>query len=242
MRKKKDLPLVILKALQPFVKLKGEKFNVVDPENYLLKVEDKEEDSSFHFIIERYQKSDNSSTFLFLMSRSPKNENENKAYQTWVEIQNLTSQFDQWIKLLDEYESIDSFYDDPILNSYYEEFFNEFEIVDEDADVSPFNTKQILLIDEYLEKLENKLDEYKTQENQTKITEIQSDIVILRENLTTKSKKWIIDKVSKIWAKIAKSGTKFIKEFLTESKKEIIKQGIKGLIDYAKENGIEMLN
>lgn len=242
MRKKKDLPLAILKALQPFVKLKGEKFNVVDPGNHLLKVEDKEEDSSFHFIIEKYQKSSNSSTFQFLMTRSPKNQNDNGIYQTWVEINNLTSQFDQWIKLLDEYESTDSFYDDPILHSYYEEFFNEFEIVDEDADINPFNTKQILLIDEYLEKLQNKLDEYKTHENENKILEIQSEIVILRENLTTKPKKWIVDKVSKIWAKIAKSGTKFIKEFLTESKKEIIKQSIKGLIDFVKENGNEMLN
>lgn len=30
MRKTKDLPLVILQALEPFVKLKGKKFEIVD--------------------------------------------------------------------------------------------------------------------------------------------------------------------------------------------------------------------
>lgn len=242
MRKKKDLPLAILKSLQPFVKLKGEKFIVVEPENNLLKVIDKDDESSFYFIIEKYQKQTNSSTFQFLMTRSPKDQNNNGIYQAWIEITNLLSQFDQWIKLLDEYESTDSFYDDLILNSYYNEFFAEFEIVDEDADINPFETKKTLLIDDYLEKLDNELENRITEENKTKILEIQSDIEILRGNLTTKSKKWVIDKVSKIFAKIAKNGTKFIKDFLTESKKEIIKQTIKGAIDFIKENGVDLMN
>ena len=76
MRKKKDLPLIILKSLQPFVNLRGEKFETLDPKENLLKVVDQDSDSSFHFTIEEYKKS-NGGKFQFLMSRSPINQNDN---------------------------------------------------------------------------------------------------------------------------------------------------------------------
>uniref|UniRef100_UPI0040483ED6 hypothetical protein n=1 Tax=Roseivirga sp. TaxID=1964215 RepID=UPI0040483ED6 len=230
MRKKKDLPLIILKALQPFVKLKGEKFEAHDPKENLLKVIDIEPDSTFHFIIESYKK-DASHNFLFLMSRSPISVNDNGIHKTWIAISHLQNQFETWLNLLDEYENVESFFDDPILKSFEEEFFTEFEIIDKDAEVNPFNTTQILLLDNYLEDVENRLSKFECEANLTDIKEIKDNINYLRESLTTKSKKWVIKNLSSIWAKIAKQGTPFIKEFLTETKKEVIKQSIKGLIE-----------
>jgi len=241
MRKKKDLPLVILKSLEPYVNLRGEKFDVVDPKENLLKVIDKDSDSSFHFTIEKYQK-DNNGKFQFLMNRIPRSVNDNGVYQTWVEISELAGQFEAWVKLIDEYETVNSFFDDPIAKSFKEEFYDEFELIDEEAEKKPLKTKQILLLDAYLESVDSKLTELTTKQNSSEIQDIQADIVLLRENLTFKSKKWVVSKLTGIWAKIAKRGTKFIKEFLTESKKELIKQGIKGLIDYIKENGADLLN
>jgi hypothetical protein len=241
MRKKKDLPLVTLKALEPYVDLKGDKFEVIEPKENLLKVIDKDVDSDFHFTIEKYKKNNNSS-FQFLMTRIPKSVNDNGVYQNWVDISSLGGQFDAWLKLLSEYETTNSFFDDPIAKSFREEFFAEFEIVDEDADISPLNTKQILLLDSYLDSVEAKLSEYTTDQNSQDLQEIKEDIFQLKENLTRKSKKWVISKLTNIWAKIAKQGTKFIKEFLNESKKELIKQGVKGIIDYVKENGQDLLN
>lgn len=115
MRKKKDLPLVILKALEPYVGLKGDKFEVIEPKENLLKVIDKDVDSDFHFTIEKYQKTQNGG-FQFLMTRSPKNGNDNGQYQAWVEISGLSGQFEAWLKLLDDYETTNSFFDDPIAN------------------------------------------------------------------------------------------------------------------------------
>lgn len=175
------------------------------------------------------------------MARSPKNFNDNGSHQAWVEISGLGGQFDAWLKLLNEYETVNSFFDDPITKSFKDEFYAELEIIDDDADTNPFNTKQILLLDSYLETVENKLSEFTNETNSQDIQEIKEEILLLRENLTKKSKKWIVSKLTTIWAKIAKQGTKFIKEFLSESKKELIKQGIKGLIDYVKENGADLL-
>ena len=242
MRKKKDLPLAILKALEPYVRLKGSKFEVIDPKEKLLIVIDKDIDSSFHFTIEQYQKNNSNNTFQFLMVRSPKNINDNGDYRTWVEISNLGEQFDTWIKLLEEYENVNSFFDDPITKSFRDEFYAEFEIIDDDAETNPLNTKQILLLDSYLDSVDNKLSNFITENNTQEIQEIKEEIFLLRENLTKKSKKWVISKLTNIWAKIAKQGTTFIKEFLSDSKKEIIKQGIKGLIDFVKENGMDLLN
>lgn len=239
MRKKKDLPLIILKSLEPFVKLKGDKFDVIDPKEKLLTVVDKDPDSTFHFTIEQYKKENG--RFTFLMDKSPRNENDNGIIRTWVDINDLNGQFESWIKLLKQYESVTSFYDDPIIKTYKEEFFTEFEIIDEDRETNPFDTKRVLLLDNYLESVDKKLKELSDEKNENDIKDIQADIVILRENLTTKSKKWILDKLTTVWAKIAKQGAKFIQEFLTVSKKELIKQGIKGLIDFVKENGTDLL-
>ncbi len=240
MRKKKDLPLVILKALEPYVGLKGDKFEVVEPKENLLKVIDKDIDSDFHFTIEKYQQNKNG--FQFLMTRSPKNANDNGIYQAWVDISGLGGQFDAWLKLLNDYETINSFFDDPITKSFRDEFFAEFEIVDEDAEINPLNTRQILLLDSYLDTVDTKLAEFTTDKNLQDIQDIKEDILQLKDNLTKKSKKWVVSKLTNIWAKIAKQGTKFIREFLSESKKELIKQGVKGIINYVKENGHDLLN
>ena len=188
MRKKKDLPLVILKALEPYVGLKSNKFEVIEPKENLLKVIDKDIDSGFHFTIERY-KNTNNNTFHFLMSRSPKDINYNGLYQTWVNVSDLGGQFDAWLKLLDEYETVNSFFDDPITKSFREEFYAEFEIIEDDADTNPLNIKQILLLDSYLESVGNTLSEFTTETNSQEIKEIKEDILLLRDNLTKKSKK-----------------------------------------------------
>lgn len=241
MRKKKDLPLIILKSLQPFVNLRGEKFETVEPKQHLLKVVDQEPGSNFHFIIEEYKKA-NSGKFQFLMSRRPTNQNDLGIQRTWVDISQLQPQFENWIKLLDEYDNTASFFDDPIVNAFQEEYYAEFEIVDEDAEIKPLNTKQVLLLDRHLEDVEKRLDEYITDKNLDDIEEIKEGISELRESLTTKSKKWVVKNLSKVWAKIAKQGPKFIKEFLSESRKEVIKQGVKGLIAIVKENGTDLIN
>lgn len=240
MRKKKEIPLAILKALEGFVNLKGEKFDVVDPKSCLLKVVDKDSESEFHFSILDYKKSPNG-VFQFYMQRSPKNQNEPKEYQTWVDVSSLQAQFNTWIELLQQYEATSSFFDDPILNSFSDEFYAEFEIIDEDAQTKPLNTKQILLLDEYLESVELKIDEFKNEKNSEDIQDIKSDIIFLKENLTTKPKAWVMKKLSRIWGKMAKQGVVFIKEFLAESKKEAIKQGVKFIVEYVAENAHTLL-
>lgn len=236
MRKKKDLPLAILKALEPFVRLKGDKFEVVEPKEHFLKVVDKDSDSDFYFSIEKFRKTDKG-IFQLLMNKKPRNQNEHGNHQAWVDVVSLKDQFETWVKLLDEYEAVHSFFDDPIAKGFKDEFYAEFELVEDEAETTPLKTSQILLLDNYLDRIDKKLNELVSDQNKDDIKEIQAEIVLLRDNLTIKSKRWIVDNLTKVWAKIAKQGPKFIKEFISDSAKELIIQGVKGLIEIVKESG-----
>jgi hypothetical protein len=106
-----------------------------------------------------------------------------------VDISGLGGQFDTWLKLLSEYATTNLFFDDPITKSFREEFFAEFEIIYEDADISPINTKQNLFLDSYLDSVEVKLAEFTTHKNLEDLQEIKADTFQLKDNLTRKSKK-----------------------------------------------------
>lgn len=136
------------------------------------------------------------------------------------------------------FEKVNSFFDDPILNSYAEDYYSEFEIIDEDSNTKPFKTNQILLLDEHLENIENSLDKFKTENNKVQIEDIKKDINELRGKLTSKSKKWIIRNISIVWAKVTKLGTPLMKEFLSEAKKTFIREGLKYMI----EQGTNLIN
>jgi hypothetical protein len=77
---KERLTINHIKALEPYVSLKGDKFEVIEPKGNLLRVIDKDVESCFHFTIEKYQKNNNG-IFQFLMTRIPKNVYDNSVYQ-----------------------------------------------------------------------------------------------------------------------------------------------------------------
>ncbi|MFY7988627.1 MAG: hypothetical protein ACOVNP_07070 [Flavobacterium sp.] len=228
--KKKDLPLSVLKTLEPFVDLHGDMYVRVEEENSLIKFRDFDEESDFHFTINEYR--DNK----FLITYKPFSKNNLDPCKISISHSEIEKHFKTWISLLEEYLNVKSVYDDPILKSFEDEFFTDFEILDEDKE-KPLENDKIFLLDEYLSNLSNGLEKHKTEENSNKINEIQSNIVLLQENLTNNSRQEIASKISKIFAKIKKLGIKYFKEFITEGKKQLISKGVKFLI----ENGPKIL-
>jgi hypothetical protein len=229
---KKNLPLVVLKAFENFVDLKGELFLVVPPENNLLKIIDNDEKSEFYFIASQYEKQQGGA-YKLLIDYKPKSASVPQNNQVWIETKDLETYFKNWIGLLGEYNNIKSFFDDPILKSFAKEYYAEFEILDdEEADINPLSVKQIMLLDEHLEYIEVNIEKYETLENKIQIQEIKNDVKLIRENLTIQSKKWIVKNVSITWAKLTKQGTKFLKDFLNEARKQIVVEGVKFIINH----------
>jgi hypothetical protein len=231
---KKKIPLMVLESLEKYVLLNGDQFEAQPHEKFLINIVDKDKNSDFYFIIED-SKVENG--LKLLISLKPTNKETITGQRAWIECKDLDHYFNNWILVLKGYEKVTSFFDDPILNSFAEDYYSEFEIIDEESETKPFKPKQILLLDEHLEKIENNLDKFKTENNNVQIDDIKKDINELRNKLTSKSKKWIIKNLSTIWAKITKLGTPFLKEFLSEAKKTVIREGLK----YAIEQGVNLL-
>jgi len=238
-RKKKELPLIIWKSLEKFVTLKGKQFEVIDTENFLLKVVEKDDEPTFYFNIEEYRLTNGSPQFL--MSRKPKSDTSQVEYRTWVPVSQLETQFETWLNLMTQYETTHSFYDDPIVKAFSDEYFTDFEMVDEDADFAPFTTKQISILDKHLEYIEENIDSYKSEENEKVIEDVKHDISSLRKNLTSKSKIFVIRSLSNIWGKLTKLGAKFMTDFASETNRELLKRSVKGVIDFAIETGSNFL-
>ncbi|HCA10032.1 hypothetical protein [Chryseobacterium sp.] len=228
---KKKLPLKVLKALEPFVGMQGELFTIEHPGNNLLLVKDKDPNSKFYYTIEKHQIRDGKDIYSVIFA--PKNDKEVGAYSTTIGADDITTTFNSWVLFLENYSKVKSFFDDPILESYQAEFFSNFEFVDEHAETNPFQTAEILQLDYLLEHVSTRLIELSDENNREANEVIVAEIAFIRESLTNRSQKWVVEQISNIYAKIAKQGVPFIKEFWAEGKKELIKIGIKALIESA---------
>lgn len=225
---KKKHPLKVLELIEPYISKTGNYFESFPPNDFLLKFIDKDQKSDFYFNVERYQAEIH---LQFLIDFAPTNEIMITNTKKWIRAESLDLYFRNWVKILEGYDKVKTVFDDPIAEAYAEEYFTEFEIVDDDSEIKPFTTKQILLLDAHLENIQAGIEEYQTEENKIDIQQIKMDITGLRDNLSKKPKKWVVTHLCKIWGKIAKQGPKLIKEFLSEVKTQAIKEGVKFMIE-----------
>lgn len=227
MNKKKQTPLTVLKALEPFINKIGKNYVSTESENNLIRFTDIDPESDFYFNIEQYQVKNG---FKVLVEFKPHTEHSIEKQRIWISGTEINKCFSQWVSLLQSYEKVQSPFDDPIIESFKDGYYTEFEIIDEEKD-KPLKPKQILLLDGYFEKIDKRIDEYINESNAEQIKEIKDDILELRENLSSKTKVWITNKISWIWARMTKLGPKLIKDFVDESNKQIVKEGVSQLIE-----------
>src|ERR1035437_1650566 len=160
---KKKIPLAILEALEPFLSKKGEIFERTEQKDCLLKFIDKDKDSDFFFTVAQYR-IENSRNTLFIDFK-PHNKNHIGNRQIWIAVSELDTYFLNWLKLLEGYDKVKSIFDDPIIEAFKNEYYAEFKILDEDAEIAPLKPKQILLLDEHLNYIENNVEKYKNENN-----------------------------------------------------------------------------
>ena len=55
MRKKKEIPLIVLESLEPFLLQNNNLYKTVDPKSALLRIEDLDDNSDFYFVVENYK-------------------------------------------------------------------------------------------------------------------------------------------------------------------------------------------
>ncbi len=225
---KKDLPIIVLKTFEKYVHLKGERFQVVDQDELLLKVVDIDTNSNFYFIVESHQMKGH---LKLLVNWKPQSREDIGNFKGWINAKQLDAHFDQWVSYLKEYEEIHSFFDDPILNAYADEYLSEFIIIDEEAKSKPLKPNQILLLDEHLETIEKNIKKHITKENEEQIANITDDVTSLRKGLSINTKGWVIKKLVLVWAKITKQGAPFIRDLISQASKKALVEGINHVVE-----------
>lgn len=229
--KKKDIPINIHKIIEPNLMKFGKVFDIerVKQTNsyndHLIKIIDVDTDSNFYFKIVSFN-----SQSGFTIERKPSSLGNNGEVTNLISENNASKYFNEWISLLETYDSTPTVFDDPILKRFEEEYFAEFELLDDNKD-KPLDNRNILLLDEYLKNLIDNLEIRKSEENKLQIEEIQSNAVLLKESLTNKTRLEIVKNLSKIFAKVKKLGTSYLKEFITEGRKQLISKSVKFFID-----------
>lgn len=221
---KKKLPIDLLKILEPYISKNNVVFKIDNNSNSLIKFIDIDENSDFYFELTKLEES------IIDLNIKPASSTNANELNSKVHRKTFETYFNNWVSLLEQYANINSFFDDSILKSYQEEYFSEFEILDENKN-KPLENNKILLLDEYLENLKKGLEFHKTEDNKNKIEEIQQSIILLQDNLTNNTRQEIVEKIAKIFAKVKKLGTKYLKEFITEGSKQLISSSIKYLIE-----------
>ncbi len=232
---KKELPLLIVQS-------------IVDSRNELRKrasenigviIESKDDNSIIKFI-----DFDNTSTFYFILKNITLNSSDNALYAEVtilpavvhnleqkgfrVKINELYDKFSTWIGLIKNYNQLALDEEEKFKPFDENEFYSEFEIVDDDAEIAPFSAEKQILIYDYVSNL---IEVLESKEQDVLTSQIITDSRFLADNIHKESKKEVTKRLAKIFAKIKRKGVKFMKEVLKETKKELIKRAISGAFD-----------
>lgn len=234
---KKDLPIILLQALNSlntelFSLSKGLE-NLIDNdfnEKKLPIFKDSEKGSEFKFEIKNVSLSREGSP-IFTVESAPSSKINNKPSLTSQNEKGTVIMFQRWIDWLKIYENLYLTPEDELQKKYQDEFYTEFEILEEDANKEPFSLKQQIYLNEYLTNSQEKLKllaQSKSQEEQIEINNLISEAETIKKVLTKESKNKIIKRLSKFWGGARKTGIELIKEIFIEIAAEISKKILLG--------------
>lgn len=219
---KKKIPLAILEALQPMVDNNLDLTKTVKDTNSMFHLIDKDENSDFYFKITKQKAS--SGKINYLIEFKPKSKDNINSHSVWLTLEGVLTAIKNWLELLQAYNKIHTIYDDPILKSNQERFEKQFDILDDDADISSFDLSQQIFLNKYLSDVKSKLHRLQEGRSVKELEELVLEATEIQSELTTATKRQIIKRLSKFWAKAQKIGLDVIKEIFVSVAAELTKR------------------
>lgn len=137
----------------------------------------------------------------------------------------LQKQFDLWIDRVNTFETKTLFGQVP-LHNYEKDFFDSFEILEDDANVAPFDHKRQILIEEMVDKTITILLMDKNESNSAEIDHVIEFGKDLKSKIPRTSKNQVLKKLSTFYAKIRSIGAQLSFEVL----KHLTVEGVKAII------------
>ncbi|PBI89097.1 hypothetical protein BSF41_24680 [Flavobacterium sp. ACN2] len=180
---------------------------------------------NFVFYITEPNRNSETKQTIFPITYVPEDEDSLSYTTCFCSLEEIEDHFYHWLHIIKEFNSISFSEEEEFSNFYEEEIFNDFDIIDEDADINPFNNFQQIILYNFLSEtsvyLENK------HPNNKEIENIRSETLELRDNIQNLTKKDFSRRLSKILAKIKKFSIKTFFEISDVAKKEIYKYLLK---------------
>jgi hypothetical protein len=198
----------------------------------ILRVEDNETpvlkfvnigNDEYSFTIKNPKLQSTGNQIVYFCNYKPSNDSNFNGQEGVFAFKNIKASFDNWINLMRELEKYRNILSEPFLKEYTDEFFAEFEFVEEDDDNNHYGTQKQIDLYNALDKLELYL---KTQEQSEIIEGIIKETIDLKENIQNISKGATKKRVAKMFAKIKKGGIKVFKDVVEVGYKEIIKAAL----------------
>jgi len=230
----KEYPLAYLQTIQSvFTQIRS----IVEKHSSLIKIEkdhdfemkivDMDPASTFEFCISKPEYKQNK--VLFLLRRIPHNTTNLEPQKGQMFADQITRHLQAWIGLIRQYNNVQISPEDSILKAYEDEFFDNFKLVDEDANEKPFSLEKQLMLTEFLDSAVVAL------KNQEIIKEdLITEAVVIKEDLPNLTKQATVKRLSHFFALARKEGLDILKAFYVAAKNELIKQALSGGVQWIK--------
>ena len=230
---KKDYPLVHIRNLDAFYpkirKVVSENLDVLKiekDENLTIILSDNDSLSKFKFKITNPRFIDKRT--FYSVEYNPLNSTTLNGYKNdKIEAASIFTLLENWIKLINVYDSISLSDNDKILREYENEFYSEFKILDEDADIKPYNLKVQIIIQNFMTNSIELLSK-----NEKDNSDLIEEANILKESIPKLTKQQTAQSLSKFLAKVRIKSLSLLKEILELGKKELFKRFITGGFDF----------
>jgi len=236
---KKAYPLVLLRDVENLytnirkvVSENSDIISIVRNENLEILIEDISYNSVFTFSIYNASIGKDTSNAIvgyYTVDILPEGRQSLEKMRKSLRAKDVLIHFERWIGILREYDEVVLSPEDSIITEYEREFYDNFELLDDDADTNSYDLEKQYIIYGYLTHV---IEALKQEGVDAVLIE---EAYELRDNIQSYTKRTIVKKLSHLFALIRKNSLFILKEFLqtakTEAYKRVINFGFDNIIN-----------
>jgi hypothetical protein len=234
MIEKKNYPITVLEDISNLLKYfyaienkYSDNLKMLFNETHLIEISAKN-NSGYRFIVSTPNQGVEKKPY-FNVTKFPKNVTTNEVSVFSVLASVVSKHFDTWISILKRYESINITKEDFVSKEEEKQFYNEFELTDDEDDIKTLPIESQFKVYRLLEELQTKL-ESKSDLN-PEVKDIIQDAEELKNDIRHLPQRNVAKRVAKIQVKIKKIGIKFFLDVVDVAYKESIKFALRGGIE-----------
>lgn len=231
---KGKVPLALLEELDPSKNAALRHVNAIDEQGTILTLQGKGHTSQFYFkVLSSQNRKVNTGGTLpyYTIEYRPRTKGDTDLYQRILPLEDVLKALSKWLEIIEGYFNTKTILDDALLESYADQFYSQFEGIDDTTGQAGLSLEHQIKLNDYLTFVRGKvaaLKEGRSAEDVAKLEEIEADAEALQTNMTKENKGAIARRLSRLWAKAQRVGLDVIKEIFVSVASEIATKMITG--------------